>query len=200
MTYIYLVENCYGDPNKVYIGKTKSTRKYAHKKTYGNQINYIIIDNINSINCKDWEPLETYWIEQFRQWGYEVMNIRKKGGSGSDFATEQTKQKISNSKKGKPNPNVSIIHKNNNYRKGKICSDLMKQKISQSNKGKLRPTSGPKRLPILQFDLSGIFIKEWKSAKEAAIYLNKPSSAITECCKNLYKRKSAYGYIWKLKL
>ena len=200
ITHIYLVENCYDDFNKVYIGKTKSIRKYAHIKTYGKQIKYTIIDSIDSLKHEDWEPLETYWIEQFRQWGYEIINIRKKGGSGSEYASEQTKLKISNSKKGKSNPNVKQIHKNNKYRKGKICSESMRQKISQSNKGKSKPTSGPKRLPILQFDLLGTFIKEWKSAKEAAIYLNKPSSAITECCKNLYKRKSAYGYIWKLKL
>ena len=33
ITYIYLVENCYGDPNKVYIGKTKNSRKTQHQKT-----------------------------------------------------------------------------------------------------------------------------------------------------------------------
>lgn len=38
MTYIYLVENCYGDPNKVYIGKTKNSRFLPHKKTYGEKI------------------------------------------------------------------------------------------------------------------------------------------------------------------
>lgn len=27
MTKIYLVENCYGDSNKVYIGKTKNSRR-----------------------------------------------------------------------------------------------------------------------------------------------------------------------------
>ena len=99
ITKIYLVENCYGDPNKVYIGKTKNNRKYNHSKTYGSQITYTYIDEVNSINHSDWESLETYWIEQFKQWGFQVMNIRKKGGSGPDFQTEETKQKISKSLK-----------------------------------------------------------------------------------------------------
>lgn len=32
MTFIYLVENCYEDPNKVYIGKTISSRKNQQKE------------------------------------------------------------------------------------------------------------------------------------------------------------------------
>ena len=74
LTKIYLVENCYGDPNKVYIGKTKNSRKKDHVKTYGPQIIYNEIDEIHSLNRKDWKPLETYWIHQFKQWGFEVMN------------------------------------------------------------------------------------------------------------------------------
>lgn len=80
ITKIYLVENCYGDPNKVYIGKTKNNRKYNHSKTYGSQITYTYIDEVNSINHSDWEPLETYWIEQFKQWGFQVMNNKTAGG------------------------------------------------------------------------------------------------------------------------
>lgn len=75
ITYIYLVENCYGDSNKVYIGKEKFpkvgkvTRKYNHKKTYGDQIMSTNIDHVDSLLRKDWKPLECFWIEQFRQWG-----------------------------------------------------------------------------------------------------------------------------------
>ena len=98
ITKIYLVENCYGDSNKVYIGKTISYREATHKTTYGYNIIYSIIDEINSINRKDWEILETYWIEQFRQWGFEVVNKRKKGGGGLEF----------HPLKGLPNPSHSL--------------------------------------------------------------------------------------------
>jgi hypothetical protein len=159
MTYIYLVENCYNDPNKVYIGKTKGSRKSGHKKTYGNQIEYSLIDEVNSFKYKDWEPLETFWINYFKFLGFEVVNIRKKGGSGPEFQTEETKQKISKSnigkpkslihakniskgKKGKPSTfkghkhNVSSIEKIRKYHLGKKYSKESKEKMSKSSLGK----------------------------------------------------------------
>jgi hypothetical protein len=110
MTYIYLVEKCFGDPNKVYIGKTKESRKSNHKKTYGYQIEYSLIDEVNSLKYEDWEPLETFWIEYFKFLGFTVVNKRKKGGSGPEFQTEETKRKIKESNVGKPK---SLIHKKN---------------------------------------------------------------------------------------
>ena len=90
-TKIYLVTNCYCDPNKVYIGKTINSRESNHKKTYGEQIQYTYIDEINSLDRKDWEPLETYWIEQFRAWGFIIVNKRKKGGGGLEFMSNEQK-------------------------------------------------------------------------------------------------------------
>jgi len=147
-TKIYLVTNCYGDPNKVYIGKTKNCRKSAHKKTYGENIEYSYIDEVNSLNRMDWEPLETYWIQQFTQWGFEIVNLNKKGGGGSEYLTEETKQKIgkihqgrthtdetkqylSLIRKGKPQPNISSA------KKGKTISKLRGLKRSQETKDKM---------------------------------------------------------------
>ncbi len=105
ITYIYLVTNCYGDKNKVYIGKEKShkkeSRKNRHRKKYGDKIEFNYIDQVDSWLRKDWKPLESYWIEQFIQWGFEIQNIRKKGGSGPEFQTENTKLKISKANLGR---------------------------------------------------------------------------------------------------
>jgi len=100
ITYIYLVENCYEDPNKVWIGKTKNNRKSNHKRVFGKKISYTIIDQVNSLLQKDWKPLECYWIEQFRQWGFDIQN-KNGGGGGSNFLTEETKLKISKALKGR---------------------------------------------------------------------------------------------------
>ena len=67
-TKIYLVTNCYGDPNKVYIGKEKfpkksHSREYCHKLVYGNNIIFTYIDEVNSLDSNDWKPLECFWIE-----------------------------------------------------------------------------------------------------------------------------------------
>jgi len=143
MTKIYLVTNCYGDPNKVYIGKSKMKygREYAHQKTFGSQITYDYIDEIDSIFKHDWKPLECFWIEQFKTWGFEVLNINE-GGGGPSFHSEETKQKLRKPKKegtgdkirkshlgkkvpklskalkGKPKPWISIRNKGNKYALG----------------------------------------------------------------------------------
>ena len=158
VTKIYLVENCYNDPNKVYIGKTKNNRESNHRKRFGEQINYNYIDEVNSLDYKEWEPLESYWIEQFRAWGFEVLNKRKKGGSGPEYQTENTKVKISQTLTGriykeewkiaasKPKPNsFGNVIKQNKDRNKKIVDSNKKhyekgsernKKISSSLKGK----------------------------------------------------------------
>jgi len=95
ITYIYLIENIDNNPNKVYIGKSKSisSRKHKHKSTYGNNIVFTIIDETSSLSKYKWEPLESYWIEQFKQWGFEVMN-KNKGGGGIEFRTEESLNRI----------------------------------------------------------------------------------------------------------
>ena len=150
ITKIYLVENCYGDPNKVYIGKTKNNRKYDHKKIYGENIIYNYIDQIKSLNQNDWEPLETFWIEQFRQWGFDVQNKRMKGGSGPSFHTQEIRDKISEGNKGKKvsqetrdkmskyakNRSQEHIDKISTGNKGKIISQETKDRISKIHKYK----------------------------------------------------------------
>ena len=131
ITKIYLVTNCYGDPNKVYIGKTKSCREADHKHRFGKDINYSYIDEIDTLERRQWKPLESYWIEQFRQWGFEIMNIQKQGGSGVEFHTEETKRHLSKIKTGKPQPNISA------GRKGKPMYKLRGLKRSQETKDKM---------------------------------------------------------------
>lgn len=162
MTYIYLVTNCYNDSNKVYIGKTKinkgSIRKSLHKKKYGSNIIFTIIDQIESSDHKLWKPLESYWIEQFRQWGFDVQN-QNKGGGGPTKYNDETKLKMIESnrknyiKGSERNEKISIKNKNQIWDeerrkkhsqilklRGKLppVSEETKLKISQSNKGKKR--------------------------------------------------------------
>jgi hypothetical protein len=54
-----------------------------------------------------------------------------------------------------------------------------------------------KRLPVLQYDLDGNFIKEWESAFQIGESLGIPRNSVSRCCRGL--AKSAYNYKWKYK-
>lgn len=175
ITKIYLVENCYGDPNKVYIGKTTSTRKNPHKRTYGKNIIYNEIDEISSLKREDWGPLESFWIEQFRQFGFEIQNPNKKGGGGPEFQTEETKRKI--------HLNSTGIKRHTNH---------SKSLIGKANRNK-------RNRSIFQYDLDGNFIKKYKSIKSAnkSLGLSPYDSNISSCCRGVIK--TSRNYIWRYK-
>ena len=100
-TQIYLITNCYGDPNKIYIGKTNNeSRKGNHKKRFGKDLIFTYIDGVNSLNRKHWKPLESFWIEYFRYLGFDLQNKQMCGGSGVEFHTKDTREKIKLARKG----------------------------------------------------------------------------------------------------
>ena len=85
--------------------------------------------------------------------------------------SEEHKQKISKSGKGKHSEPKSTEHKKN--------------------------LSIAKSKTILQFSLYGKFIKEWESATVAANVLMCSRSAINMCCNR--QLKTSFGFIWKFK-
>ena len=98
ITHIYLVENInINNPYIIYIGKSTNpkVRKRDHKRTYGSQIIFNEIDEINSLDRELWRPIETMWIQMFISWGYNVINTRKEGGSGPSFHNSEVRSKIS---------------------------------------------------------------------------------------------------------
>jgi len=226
MTFIYLVENCYNDPSKVYIGKTIKTRKQAHKKTYGDQIIYTIIDNINSLDKQNWEPLESYWIEQFKQWGFKVLN-QNNGGGGVQKHSDETKKKMSdkqllliNERKIKiSKPVLQYDLEGNFIKEWNSINDTYKSGFSSVDMcviGETKTSGGfiwryktnplPKNFKlsphkscksIIQYSLKGEYIKDWGSIKEACLNLNMDEGTITSHLKG--RQKTAFGYIWKYK-
>jgi group I intron endonuclease len=107
-----------------------------------------------------------------------------------EFYTDEWKQKISQSNKGRISPNKGKI----GYNKGKIMTDDQKQKISLSLLGKKKPNAGGNK-PIQQYTTSGQFIAEYKSVSEAHRLTNVSQAGISLCCNN--KRMSSGGFKWK---
>lgn len=145
MTKIYLVENIEPGTNKVYIGKTTSSRMSAHRSTFGNQITYTYIDEIDSIDHNNWEPYESYWIEQFKQWGFNVINKRSKGGSGPDFHKEETKV---------------------NMRKPKSTTEKMRKPKSEEHKANMCKSKSAEHIAAISAGRTGIKHQSHKSMPE----------------------------------
>lgn len=110
--YIYTLDN---DGIIFYIGKTSDTTtrlrkhkseskfKRTHKEKYINklireskEVNLSILDIVDEESVNYWE---TYWIEQFKQWGFNLTNATT-GGEGGDYwsgrkHSKETRDKLS---------------------------------------------------------------------------------------------------------
>lgn len=90
-----------------------------------------------------------------------------------------------------PNPNnlseinhINEIKTDNSVKNLEYCTSQYNHDFSQSKS-------------VLQYDLEGNFINEWKSANQIQRELGFFQSNVNRCC--LKKCKTAYGFIWKYK-
>lgn len=128
--------------------------------------------------------------------------------------TDEVKRRLSEMKKGKKMPNRSPMseearRKMSESRKGKspsyiyVRTEYHRKRISEGAKGKKmseeakRKMSENQKLPIIQYDLQGNFIKEWDGIIDAARHFGKSASCIMRCCQG--KSKKSYGFIWEYK-
>jgi group I intron endonuclease len=189
---------------KIYIGKSinldrrkkeytyDSKHKAQHKlnnsiKKYGweNHLFEIIeICDEYNLNSK-----EIYWISFYNsveeglnlmyggQGGRHSQEVKKKKSKSmtGKKASLETKQKMSQSKKGHP-----------------MYNNEWKEKMKQKTW-----VSGTSSKPIIQFDLDGNFIKEYVSCAEAKKALNTTSVSINNVLTGI--SKTAHGYKWKYK-
>lgn len=143
--------------------------------------------------------LEKAYIKYFNSFknGY---NCTDGGGGILGFKpNNQTRLKMSICKIGS---------KNHFY--GKVHTNEAKLKIAESKLGNKSPYFGkplPEKCniamlkaiqtPVLQYDLTGNFINEWKSATEAKRNTGVDNSSIAKCAKGTLK--SAGNFTWKYK-
>ena len=97
--------------------------------------------------------------------------------------SEESRRKMSVAKKGKPAPNKGIPH-----------SDLAKQKMSNIRKLKQIGLQ-----PINQYTSDLVFVKQWKSVKEAAEYYSKHSATLIQNAKEhlTHPHRKAAGFKWR---
>lgn len=141
-----------------------------------------IIEVIEECAEADWQDREKYWIERYRK-DYDLTNISSGGEGGASYG-----------RLGKP---WSDEHRKNNKkaRFGKT--------VNHTAEGDKNRASGIRRFyannkkVVIQYDLDGIFVKEWESSVDAGKELSINYSNINKNCNGL--RNKAGGYLWKFK-
>lgn len=129
--------------------------------------------------------------------GNPMYGVRLTGELNHNYGkhmSNETKNKISESKKGKPGHKHTEETKRaiSEMFKGIPKSENTKRKISESLKGK---PNERKQKHVVQYSKDGIYIKEWRSIKDAEHDLG--IVHISECANG--KRNFAGGYVWRYK-
>lgn len=110
-----------------------------------------------------------------------------------------------------PNPNnyIEVNHidgnkRNNHYKnlewctRQENCLHMYKIGLAKPVKSWLGKINTPDRsIPVLQYDMTGVFIKEWPSVAETRRQHGYHVNNIWNCIYGKFKQ--AYGFIWKLK-
>ena len=177
--------------NRVYIGQTNNIKRrwnmYSSLNTLKKQpkiYNSIIKYGLNNHNFEIIEECEIGKLDE-REYFYKSQFINEFGwdlalfcglhDKGGGPRSQETKDKISNSKKGIKQSEETIKLKIKSLTRGKHCK------------------------AVYQYDLEGNFIKEWKFREDAEKEFNKyGNSNNISCCAN-NKQKSAYNYQWSSK-
>lgn len=252
--------------NKIYIGQSWDVKKrmksykshncssqpaiYNSIKKHGWPAHNVDVvfetrEDVSQATLDFWEE---YFMEVYKQAGYELLNLKTAGSNGK--LSEESKEKIRQRFLGKPkspshivkmravertpewnalisknhadfsganHPQYGSRHKESTKRligaanSRYIRTEKHRKNTSKSLLGRPCPMKGKKhtpqsrknmgdahRKPVLQFDMDGVFIKEWPSFKDAAKSVNLASTNISACCHG--RAKSAGGFLWKNKL
>jgi group I intron endonuclease len=140
-TYIYTLSDHNG--NVRYVGKSDNPKKrlwthiseskkgfdnYKHRWMRGllKNENFPILDIIDEVFVDDWRFWESYWIEQFKAWGFKLTNSTK-GGDGGD-----TYNNLTESKKKEFREKTSKLHKGRKRSK-ETCKNIKLAKTGDKN-------------------------------------------------------------------
>lgn len=197
------------ETNTIYIGRTLMRRQkdrenehtseedtvYKYSKENGLAIPPMEIIE-EKITIKEGLEMEDYWVNYYKERGYNVLNKGKTGiGSGSTGAIDSgkwTRNKTAVFEKSKEYKTRSEFKKgcpgayNVAYR-----NDWLKEMPWLKLQRK-------RNISVLQIDrYTNEIIAEFPSAAEAERQLGYSDAHISQCCNG--KQKTSYGYIWKYK-
>lgn len=141
-----------------------------------------IIEVVEICTNENWQEREVYWINYYRNI-YNLTNILDGGEGCATYG-----------RLGSPWSESQRIN-NKKARLGKPVNHTPLGKINRANG--IRKYYDNNKIPILQYDLDGNFLKEWPSAIDAGNSLSINYNNINRACKNPKNRAS--NYLWRFK-
>ena len=193
-----------------YVGKANniSQRDKAHlnraRKHQIHKLNWInslkakrlkpIIEVIDVVPIENWIFWETYWISQFKTWGFDLINYTN-GGEGTTFGN-QTSFKKGHKPWNYGTAKLKILKGNQGKTKNSVINHF-KPGHKAWNRGiegiKLKTDKN-----VYQFNKEkNIMIKKWNTAKEAGESLSISIEGIGQCARGT--SKSCGGFYWNYK-
>lgn len=204
-----------------YVGKTTDlnrrfrrhiNERFIHNSYKDRWVRNLIDNNekpeiflIDYVNKDEWQYWEKFYISYYKFIGCNLTNGTEGGDEPPSTKgrkhTDESKIKMSETKKGKPIPWLndgkerSITHKKNlskslkgriSPNKGKKFDDKLKKKLSEASKTKKK---------VKQLDLNGNLIKIWESINLAQNTLQ--IRHISEVCRKVNSHKTSGGFIWE---
>ncbi len=204
-----------------YIGKTADIKRRirrhinerflhdSHKNRWirkmindSDELDIVIIDIVNQT---EWQYWEKFYISYYKFIGCKLINGTNGGdqpqSTKSRKHTEESKLKMSNTKKGKPIPWLND---------GKERTEEHKKNLSKSLKGRTSPNKNKKfdeerrkklseastcKRKVKQMSLDGNIIKIWDSVSLAQKSLQ--IRHISEVCRKINHNKTSGGYKWE---
>lgn len=233
-THIYVLIDPRTDEIR-YVGKANnvSQRYKAHlnraRKHQVHKTNWIqalakenlkpVIQVIDTVPIDDWIFWESYWISQFKTWGFNLLNYTH-GGEGTTFGNQTSFSKGNtpwNTGKGHTEKceicgssfNVHPASSQKRKTCSHECSKRLKTKQSIPTKFSKGHSVWNKNLqgykigglktsmPVIQYALDGTFVQEFAGCKEAALSMQCNPENIRRVC--IGKNKTAKNFIWKYK-
>lgn len=185
----------------------------------------INIEELDVVKFSEFSFWEKYYISLFKMFGFKLTNGTD-GGAGCwpRRISDEEKEAI---RKRKHKPVVEydksgvIINRYESLIQASELTNINYRRLAQSVRGNTKlcdgrmlrfeninidkkeidrcfnPRNKEKRKPVMQFDLNGNFVSEYKSASHTPFSSPTQKSAIAKACRGEYKTK--YGFIWTYK-
>jgi len=213
--YVHTVPN-----GKRYVGITmiKPNRRWVNGFGYHNQVFYRAIKKYGWVNIKSEivregltkaqaGELEMELISFYKsnnpEFGYNIAN----GGSIVGTMSQETKDKISRTKKGNTHNSPETREKMSLAKKGKSIPRETVEKMRISNTGKKRSQEFRENSRLInignrnskrsidQYDKTGIFMRTWDALTDVFMELGIDQSHLSKVCRG--KVKTAGGFMWR---